>query len=163
MLNTINKAELVVLLIALRPSQGPYSWHGMGSSFSTCIIGRKHGFARTHCDSKQVSPHSQVKKVDPALLLCAAMPDRYRFSRKLVPALLQRLTTLWSPVYQHTQRSTRPNTPDKRYVCTSRDPQYCLRPWEHVESRLYTNAMNNCAAFSLESLFTVAMQHYANF
>lgn len=32
-----------------------------------------------------------------------------------------------------------------------------------LESRLYTNAMNNCAAFSLESLFTVAMQHDANF
>ena len=87
----------------------------MGLSISTCIIdpwaqGRKHGFTRTHCTSKQVSPHSHVKKVDPALLLCAAMLDRYRFSRKLVPALLQRRETLWSPKYQHTQRRTRPNT-----------------------------------------------------
>ena len=86
-------------------------------SISTCIIdpwaqGRKHWFTRTHCNSKQVSPHSPVEKVDPALLLCAAMPDRYKFRRKLVPVPLQRLTTLWSPVCQHTQRPTGPNTPE---------------------------------------------------
>ncbi len=89
----------------------------MDLSISTCIIdpwaqGRKHRFIRTHCNSNQVSPHSHVKMMDPALLLCAAMPDSYRFSRKLVPALLQRLTTLWSPVCQHTQRPTRPKTPE---------------------------------------------------
>ncbi len=89
----------------------------MGLSISTCIIDpraqrRKQGFTRTHCNSKQVSPHSHVEQADPAMMLCAAMPDRYRFSRTLVPALLQRLTTLWSPGYQHTQRPTRPNTPE---------------------------------------------------